>query len=955
MSAGEETPNSDKRNILQPVVSPLTLDDYLPGAGIGEFTPGTPSTLPLVISEVEALESVANEADDLITSHLVKSYDGFASVLSEMNAIIEGNIANSLDKIEGVLGKVRNKILDNVANKLDHVYGIGMSLGFQPPTMEAVQYGLATGDYVGAMENPPIRQPESQPEMSPLEVPLVGGDGNTGLQPWYTNDSIDLVPAWNNGLCYCPVFTPLGIVYDWGSWNCITAPNTNGPIACNLLDWEVFAEDPREGRWYKWLILYGFSETANCGYKYVVTPAIGVNSMPMFIARNVDTGVLSAIGDGNTTLPAYTCAYRLQEIVVDLDGGGPNIDFPPPQPPQPPQPPTEPPTNPGVCAVNNFNCGTPVKPPDVPVLTKADTFCEQMAEWLKGVKWPDRMKFADFISMQWSSTAENSEFIKKLKSIFGTSLPVVPDMLNRFGQWLDNMYEAFNKSTQCNNSSLAGPQFVLSFLSLFNKYIPIVPLATMESQTQIVNSLCQYKIPMPSEANAMFLADVITYETWKCLHEANGTYVSEQKNIVKGMRTRLDPLNISKAYRKKLFGEETFNKMMRGAGVLEPIDRELIHEQTKSWPSISDVTRFLVRDVSDKEIVERFGMDDDFEKKWQGILIDFAEAIGVDKELGLYYWRAHWHIPSFTQLKEMAARLRPGRVDDDIAVTYTDMYEALKQDDWLPFWAKRMMAIGQPAVPKSEVVKAYNLHAIDEKELKERLLDLGYSNKDADFYTDYHKAWRKRDEKRKAGWPTLPALVKQYASCLITVDQFKQTLTELALSEEQIAEAVDAANLSYDVEIRRVTIQGIMYQYRKGLISEEQANASLSAAGVPPGCVPTLVKRWTSQKLRQPKHAQAASLCKMRRYGIITAGEQTAALIRGGWDTLDAERITAVCTYDMTEEQARKALQDAQRAKREYERQLKEDAKRRKLEQCGPPPCPANTPGGKEKPPIVPT
>lgn len=954
MPTREEIPDSVERNLFGGTIGPIELDNYLPGSSVGADVGLVAPSLPEIISDVESLESVAGELESAITSDLVSNYQEIASTVTELQSVIIGDILLGLEEMDGLRAKLSSKIIDGIASSLDHMYGLMASLGFHPPSDSAVKYGLATGDYVGSMTN----YEESQ-QTAGMEL-LTGATGNdvpTGGNVHPENE-IPHGPggAWN----YCPVGAYLqGLTLEGSIANFFTDADMGEcclPFASPVPPLWSISGFPPEGRYNEVTVSWAmpspiaFDPYGNGIFYYPES---------MILALNWTNGNVRAVTTLVSPWVEYPCYIKMR--VIDHNGNTlpptepPQPPSQPPLPPQPPQPPL-PPVDDEItkCLVDAWNCGQPAKLPTIPNHQREEEFCKQIEQWMQNLPSADSIDFTKIFSMQWNAPEKDGLASKILQAITGGKVPAVSDFVNRFGQWVQVAYQEMSKSLGCDNVKLAPAQGVLSFLRLFQQYIPIVPQVTMEAQTQIVNTICQSKIPNGSEANAAFLADVIDKETWRCWQKANGNYTTEQNKIVEAMRTRIDPFHASKLYRQKLFGPETFKLLMRQAGVLNDEDRELIHETTRMWPSISDVTRFLVRDVADDTLVEKYGMDDDFKDKWKGDLIHFADAIGVSEELGKYYWRAHWHIPSFTQLKEMAARLRPGRVDKEVETSYDDMYNALKQDDWLPFWAKRMMAIGRPVVPKSEVVKAYNLHAIEEKELLERFLDLGYTQKDAEFYVDYHKAWRTRDERKKAGWPSLTALTKQYASCLITIDQFKETLANLAMSDEQVNEAVDAANLAYDVEFRRVTIQGIMYQYRRGLINEAEANAALSKAGVPAGCVPTLVQRWTAQKQRQPKHLQAAALCKMRSYGIITAEQQASALALGGWNVEDATRITEVCTMQLTEQQAKEALKAAEKARREYERQLKEEAKRRKEELCGKPPCPKNTPGGQSEPPVVP-
>jgi hypothetical protein len=422
--------------------------------------------------------------------------------------------------------------------------------------------------------------------------------------------------------------------------------------------------------------------------------------------------------------------------------------------------------------------------------------------------------------------------------------------------------------------------------------------------------------------------------------------LASAKLNMEGKRTKPTVADAIKLFRRGELDLKAFIKWTEANGVIKDEDRQLLLKAADAWPSLSDSLRYMMRDVSDEQNVDWSKADAEFEKKYRGRVKKYFDAIGVPREIALDAWRAHFHIPSFTMLTEMQHRLRPFDVEPGLHVTEKMVRDALIQDDWHPDWVERMMAIAYKPVTRTDSVRAYMIHAIDDLQLKKFFMDFGYDDKSSDFYVGYHKKNREIQDKRRAGFPTLRSLVQQYARCELSDSEFRDIVAQLSLSQEQERNSVEAARVSSKVRQRQRLIGSVRKPFVKGLIDEGEAQALLSNGEIDPQCVSNLMQIWQLDRLSQSKFDTATQLCKMREYGIISPGDQVRALIRIGFDREAAVRIVELCGAQLSDKQQRRAEAEARRAASEQRRIIAEAKKRQRELECGPPACPKNTPGG---------
>lgn len=887
----------------------------MPGAGGLTDPPSGPNSIERLNSHLDLIENHAADLQEQLAGGLANRITNLETVAQHIGQLLVGSVEAPLTRLEEHGGKIARKLRKNLTQLVDNAYSGVFQLGGTVPTIEEAIAGIETGNpLVGYNYTPsngvitPSEPPQYEPPQLP-ESPPIGPeiDDADVLVPAGDNPPLPVSPQSGNGVkdppplppfdtCMAPLsgfvtrydqdinhVDPSGANYR-APW---TNRNTGEPPMGNqaLSAWHYDANNSRV-------------------FKVLGTP-LGW----MLGHENNGSGQLLAMDRPFGTWVQYPCYVLSDYSLLSSEG-------------TPPEPPLS-------CPVDKFKCGPTVDWTPVAKGQDDKSFCE----WMDGLVQHVETQIPDVsgaISMQHNPASPAGVTGSILAALTGAKTSIIPDMVNRFGKWLRNVLQKSNEGYRCDNAKLRHVTLASLVMKFVQKWTGIIPNATLASQEQLANTICQYVVPTPSEADAMYLANTIDWNMWTCYQKAAGNYTSEYEHLLVAKRTRVDPLQLTKLYRQKALTGDEWAKAMRESGVIKDGDRVNFLKSTIAWPGLEDVIRFLVRDVGDKDLVDQFGMDEDFDKKWSGPLIDYAKALGVEDSLAKNYWRAHWHIPSYTQLMMMLHRQRPKFEGDPNGVTIEDVTTALKQDDYLPYWIKHLIAIAYRPLTRTDASKGYDIRALDDDELKSSLMDEGYNEADADKLMKIYQKKREIREARAAGYPTVRTLINQFARGEITDMELLNILTKISGSDEEVNARLEAAETAREHYMRVAMMKGIKKAFVFGIYTEQDAVQDLMDHGVTIDAANELVNVWRGDKLRRGKQATATQLCRWRALAFITPAQQGQYLVQSGWSVLDAKRIVNECDLSNAEKLKAREEKEIAAAARRQEKEARAAERARK-------------------------
>jgi len=229
----------------------------------------------------------------------------------------------------------------------------------------------------------------------------------------------------------------------------------------------------------------------------------------------------------------------------------------------------------------------------------------------------------------------------------------------------------------------------------------------------------------------------------------------------------------------------------------------VLQELDKFIPTPSDLVMWLAREVFEPDAIEKYGLDDEFEK----IDLSLFERIGVTEEQALNYWRAHWQHASFGQIIEM--RRRELLTDDDVWAWF-------RLVEIPPYWRPLLMELIWEVPTRVDVRRFWDMRTIDEPRLRELYGFMGYRGQNLEDYVLWTKVYA-----------DLPDLIARYKNGWLSEEDVKSELLALGLSETRMQEIWESkikkpAGDERVGETKKLTRALIIKGAKKGLIDESE-------------------------------------------------------------------------------------------------------------------------------------
>jgi len=414
------------------------------------------------------------------------------------------------------------------------------------------------------------------------------------------------------------------------------------------------------------------------------------------------------------------------------------------------------------------------------------------------------------------------------------------------------------------------------------------------------SSLYPNRIPDPSDLILQRHRGLLNEDEYRLYMQWHGFPKEHADNIFETSKQLLSARDLIVLKWRGEISDDVFVESMAKLGIEEDTARQ-IETVARFYPGPSDFIRFAVREVFDTAAIDKYQMDAEFPEK----ILPKAAGAGIDEEKLRWYWRAHWELPGVTQVLQMVNMLQPAVLDtvlpdgskygdkyrdfdinpDDIRTTYKDLSEYLKMVDISPYWRDRLKALTFPPITRVDLRRLYALGIIEEEELRARLLELGYSLRDAERMIQFYKTYRMSDERDL----TLTQIKTAYNYREINFDTAAAYLQDMGYDrdEAELILAIEDAKK----EQKRVNdrINAISNLFRKGVISQEEALMRLDALNLNSEYRDDIIEEIMLDRLGATRLPTKTDLEKFLKAGVITEEEYIERMTRLGYREEDAK------------------------------------------------------------------
>jgi len=381
--------------------------------------------------------------------------------------------------------------------------------------------------------------------------------------------------------------------------------------------------------------------------------------------------------------------------------------------------------------------------------------------------------------------------------------------------------------------------------------------------------------PLPPELCAYYLnrnpTDTDKVELWL---KQNGFDSDKHYTLLQYYKPKLSISEIITAYLRRVIDEEQFNYLLSEHG-LSKRDIDYLKKIIWVYPSPTDFIRFAVRDVfvEDKEVKEAL------QAEFPESIVEYAEKAGMSKDVLMWYWMSHWELPSPTQVFEMLHRLHPdvlkvrgsaykemGLELDKLQTTKETVEFYLKQADYDKRWRQRLLAISYNPLTRVDLRRIYELGLIGDDELLARLMEVGYTKKDAELMLEFYKTFRQEEARTFA--KTEIKYLLYYG--IINETEAKVMLERLGYTEEDAKTMIELWKVKLAEKDMRETQKYVRDAYALGEITREEAETMLRKAGLSEEVIAVVLDKEDKRRLKSQKLPSASTVVKWLKLGVIT-------------------------------------------------------------------------------------
>lgn len=457
-------------------------------------------------------------------------------------------------------------------------------------------------------------------------------------------------------------------------------------------------------------------------------------------------------------------------------------------------------------------------------------------------------------------------------------------------------------------------------------------------------------IPSQPALDQLFNTGRLNSAQWECFTRANGNLPGWADKVRAMGEGRPNPHDLVTLLNRGYLTKDQYDERMIDIGWNRQLYRDDAQRLSEEYPGLPDQLRFMVRDSFDEDIVKKYGYDNDFDAKFNAEAQKLAKATNIPERFFRLSWRAHWQIPSYTQLSDVVHRFRPDRPDrilwekdnpqnfgesdwdyqhrGPLVITVSNMQEAMEVNDMAPSWVAPLIGIAYRPITNTDAVRAFQVGMYNTDELYHSFRDNGYDSDNASKLALFYQYNTERMQSTQTGVLTVRKIIALYQSLSIRRDEAFNLLGPTTPDLDRRNQILN----NVDMQMAKDQIQDIIKLTRKdfmyGKMSVDEAIKFLDDNGADSARTVEVVGRWAVQRRLRSKEATARQLCQWFAHKLISPDDYLNRLENLGYDVDDAVRIAGVCKTDADLAAFKAARSESDRAAR-LARQALQDAEKR--------------------------
>jgi hypothetical protein len=483
-------------------------------------------------------------------------------------------------------------------------------------------------------------------------------------------------------------------------------------------------------------------------------------------------------------------------------------------------------------------------------------------------------------------------------------------ILNFFGTFVSKLITYITSKFYTMNEVLAGDATQRTTFQIMNA----ICFGGLERIKKIWDIQANYKfpigVPSPSEAASAFMANEIDECTFQTYVMAGDQKWLPYRQITRAGKFKFSALELMTLYKRDQIKRSDINTRLRELGSLHSEDEPELEQLFAQIPGPADIIRFMVRDTENPDVINTFKTDTNFDANFQGLLRDWARYQGVSEDNMRREWRAHWSIPSPTQLYEMLHRLRHDPVYSASHDVLGDVRAALIQQDILPYWIDALLAVSYHPLTRTDLNRAFERGWIDGDAYLTGMYNNGYSDDDSRtllrFVTNEQIIAIKNSD-----WGR--AYVQGHISIGQAIDQSQLEGFDPSL-EARISEVLDPISA---IELQTKQVQALIHQYKRCWITQDEMYKESDKMRIPASVIDWQLSWASEDSTCGSRREQASALCSALSEQVITASEYVSRMKKLRYDDTAINTYLTLCQNKIAAAQAREQLRQQKAAQKE--------------------------------------
>jgi hypothetical protein len=408
-------------------------------------------------------------------------------------------------------------------------------------------------------------------------------------------------------------------------------------------------------------------------------------------------------------------------------------------------------------------------------------------------------------------------------------------------------------------------------------------------------------MPSPAEAAGAWLGNTITDACFQSWVKSGDMRFEAYQCVARAQKFKFSALELKTLDKRHKLSRGSIDTRMRELGSIEGTDAAELEALFTQIPGPAELIRYMVRDTENPQVVTTFQTDKNFTENFQGQLKEWADMQGLSEDYMRREWRAHWSIPAPTQLYVMLHRLNHGEDPNQGANIQEDIKNALIQQDILPYWIDRLMAVSYHPLTRTDLFRAFERGWIDDDTFLSGMYHNGYSDDDADTLLRFAGEERRLAIRRSD-------FVSAYRDGDISLDQTSQWAQHEGYDPSVIPDVTSEATFVRGMREQKDQIKEIARRYRECLITEDQARQDAEDLGIPQDVtdyhleIAGLNTRCGTAKIR------ASTLCQALEDGNITSDQYVDELRKNRYSDVEISVLVGMCQTKIRKDAVKRAL-----------------------------------------------